>query len=145
MSCLGYWRRIVFTIQSQSRSRGQRWVYLFGKGLRPTGLDQRHDTDEQLLLDSIIGGITRILQRLQRWWTLWAYRFTRWGLQVDLGFMAMEYTAVTWHSCSIPHLGEWASLYIGTNGRFLHVARQVFIVVDVKSTSWSWYDGVRWS
>jgi hypothetical protein len=39
-------------------------VYSFGKGLGPTGLDKRHDTDSKLLSDFIIGGITMIVQRL---------------------------------------------------------------------------------
>jgi hypothetical protein len=34
---------------------------LFGKGLGPTGLDKYHDDDneEELLMDFIIGGITK--------------------------------------------------------------------------------------
>jgi hypothetical protein len=39
-------------------------VYLFGKGLGPTGLDKRHGIDLKLFLNFIIGGITRIVQRL---------------------------------------------------------------------------------
>jgi hypothetical protein len=38
---------------------------LFVKGIRPTCLDQRHDVDEELLSHFIIGGITRIVQRLE--------------------------------------------------------------------------------
>jgi hypothetical protein len=54
------WQMIVFTIPSQSHSGGQRWVYLYGKIRRSTGLDQRHDVDEELLSDFIISVITRL-------------------------------------------------------------------------------------
>jgi hypothetical protein len=80
-------------IQGQSHSGGQRRAYSFGKGLGPTGLDKRHDIDSKVFSNFIIGGITRIVQRLDddelgelidapneiyRWiWGLWLWSLRR--------------------------------------------------------------------
>jgi hypothetical protein len=38
---------------------------LFGKGLEAIGLDQKHNVDEEILSNFIIGGIIRVVQRLE--------------------------------------------------------------------------------
>jgi hypothetical protein len=79
-SAIRYWRMIVFTIPSQFHSGGRRWVYLFAKGLGSTCLDQRHDIDEELLLDFTVALITRLYKTRRS--TRKAYRCTRRGLHI---------------------------------------------------------------
>jgi hypothetical protein len=133
-------RRIVFTIQSRSHSEGRRRIYLFGKVLRPTVFYQRHNVDEELL--SLYyrwnhKDCTKTIRRGIRWAYGWVCR----SLQMNLGFMAMETTSETCCSCSTSHLDEWVSVYIGGIGRCLYVACLIFVVLHVKSSSWSWWHG----
>jgi hypothetical protein len=102
-----WWWMIVFRILRQFHFIDRRCVYLVGKGLISTGLDQRRDIDEKFPSDFTIDVII-ILYKTGRW-TPQAYRCIHQGRQMDLDFMAMEATSVTWCICSPPLLDESSS------------------------------------
>jgi hypothetical protein len=73
---------------------------LIGEGLGPRGLDQRHDIDQELLSNFIIGGITKIIQRLGNNELDGLIYAPSEVLQKNLGSVAMQSTMATWCSSS---------------------------------------------